>query len=371
MGIVRNLVVRFKNWYKDIVNEVINNINAIEVTDDVKLRDNSKGKRPLAELVALVLMATPVLGLTENSEVELTTETGIENQVKDMPLGEVTDEAVVNMLATPTDEMSDEEQFVNREVEEISSVEEYREKTAVKKEELAPILKKWPLSSAKQNAIFTFFGYKHLKKIEGDLQKEGIISSGILDDENVSICTEAMMDIFNTIRKNPSLGEALSGIFICDEDWSDFEEVITSILNNINAFQKNKVTTETAQESYNIIMKLSCNGDRDVIVRLDNGDVVYSLKETPGGLMKDDSPSAALFGSLYISEMEAYLKGKNKIFINAQESCYNMYALSGEFNPESENGIEALTSQHEMLRSLLWYNLTDDMIDLRSEDYEK
>ena len=209
MGIVRNLVVRFKNWYKDIVNEVINNINAIEVTDDVKLRDNSKGKRPLAELVALVLMATPVLGLTENSEVELTTETGIENQVKDMPLGEVTDEAVVNMLATPTDEMSDEEQFVNREVEEISSVEEYREKTAVKKEELAPILKKWPLSSAKQNAIFTFFGYKHLKKIEGDLQKEGIISSGILDDENVSSCTDAMIDILAEIKMNPKLLESL------------------------------------------------------------------------------------------------------------------------------------------------------------------
>ena len=357
MGIVRNLVVRFKNWYKDIVNEVV----------------NKRWKRYIAGATAFVLMVTPVPGLTENSEVELTTETGIENQVKDMPLGEVTDEAVINMLATPTDEMSDEEQFVNREVEEISSIEEYREKTAVKKEKLAPILKKLPrpLSSAKQNAIFTFFGYKHLKKIEGDLQEEGIIPSGILDDENVSICTEAMMDIFNTIRKNPSLGEALSGIFICDEDWNDFEEVITSILNNINAFQKNKVTTETAQESYNIIMKLSCNGDRDVIVRLDNGDVAYSLKETPGELMKDDSPSATLLGSLYISKMEAYLKGKNKNFINAQESCYNMYALSGEFNPESENAIEALTSQHEMLRSLVWYNLTDDMIDLRSEDYEK
>ena len=144
MGIVRNLVVRFKNWYKDLANNVVNNMNTRELIDDVKLRDNSKGKRPLAGLVALVLMATPILGLAENSEVELTTETKIENQVKDMPLGEVTDEAVVNMLATPTDEMSNKEQFVNREVEEISSVEEYREKVAVKKEKLAPILKKLP-----------------------------------------------------------------------------------------------------------------------------------------------------------------------------------------------------------------------------------
>ena len=88
MGIVRNLVVRFKNWYKDLANNVVNNMNTRELIDDVKLRDNSKGKRPLAGLVALVLMATPILGLAENSEVELTTETKIENQVKDIPLGE-------------------------------------------------------------------------------------------------------------------------------------------------------------------------------------------------------------------------------------------------------------------------------------------
>ena len=85
MGIVRNLVVRFKNWYKDLVNNGANNMNAREVTDDVKLRDNSKGKRPLAGLVALVLMATPVLGLTEDSEVEITSSTKLEDQMKGNP----------------------------------------------------------------------------------------------------------------------------------------------------------------------------------------------------------------------------------------------------------------------------------------------
>lgn len=324
----------------------------------------SKMRKSLAGLVTLVLMATPVPGLTENSEVEITTESKIENQVKNMPLEQGTDEADINMLATPTDKvLAEEEQFVNREVKQISSVEEYYERAAIAKEKLAPILKKWPLSSGALNSIFTFCGYKHCKNIEGDLQKEGVIPCRILDDENVNKCCDAMIDIFSEIKMNPKLLESLRGIFLYDEDWNDFEEVITSICNNTIAFKKNKVTTETAQESYKIIMKLSCNGDRDVIVVLDNGKEAYSFKETPGGLMEDDTPTAALLGDLYVSEMEAYLRKRNKKYIIEQESCYNMYVLSGELNPESENAIEALTSQHEILRVLLWYNHTDYTID--------
>ena len=326
----------------------------------------SKMRKSLAGLVTLVLMATPVPGLTENSEVKITTESKIENQVKNMPLEQGTDEADINMLATPTDKvLAEEEQFVNREVKQISSVEEYYERAAIAKEKLAPILKKWPPISGGLNSLFTLCGYKHCKNIEGDLQKEGVIPSRILDIENTHKCYVALSDIFNEIKLNPKLFESLRGIFLYDEDWNDFEEVITSIWNNIIAFRKNKVTTETAQESYKIIMKLSCNGDRDVIVVLDNGKEAYSLKETPGELMEDDTPTAELLGWIYSSAMEEYLRKKNKKYINEQESYYNMYVLSGEFNPESENAIEALTSQHEMLRALSWNNHTDYFVDHR------
>ncbi len=92
MGIVRNLVVRFKNWYKDLVNEVINNVNKEELTDDSKLRDSSKLKRCIALLGAIILTHTPISGLTENSKVELTTETKITEQAKDIPYEELTTE---------------------------------------------------------------------------------------------------------------------------------------------------------------------------------------------------------------------------------------------------------------------------------------
>ena len=111
MGIVRNLVVRFKNRYKDIVNEVV----------------NKRWKRYIAGATAFVLWFTPVPGLTENSEVELTTETGIENQVKDMP-SELTNEeqlasAAIGVIAgAPSEEVIENTQHETRK---FTSVEEF------------------------------------------------------------------------------------------------------------------------------------------------------------------------------------------------------------------------------------------------------
>ncbi len=177
MGIVRNLVVRFKNWYKDIVDDVVNNINKRELTDDSKLRGSSKWKRGIALVGAIILTGTSVPGLTENSEVELTTETGIENQVKDMPLGEVTDEAVVNMLATPTDEMSDEES----ELSEYNTMDEYVESCENSKEGLSTLIKKSGISKTQCNDMLYFLRAERCPQIRDELVNNGIISEKFWD----------------------------------------------------------------------------------------------------------------------------------------------------------------------------------------------
>ena len=259
MGIVRNLVVRFKNWYKDIVNEVVNNMNTRELTDDVKLRDNSKGKRPLAGLVAFVLMATPVLGLAENSEVELTTETKIENQVKDIPLGEVTDEAVVSMLATPTDEMSDEEE---KELSQYNTMDEYLLYEQRDKELVASLVKKKFINSEKLNDLAA---YKILMKSK-NIRKELISSGRITSTDAKSEAMRTFRDLLEQAIVNPSLrGDftefILNGMDLSEEERKEKEELIEKYILTNESLRKGKVTKEVLDDIAYLIKELSHGHD--------------------------------------------------------------------------------------------------------------
>ena len=268
MGIVRNLVVRFKNWYKDLANNVVNNMNTRELTDDVKLRDNSKGKRPVAGLVALVLMATPVLGLTENSEVELTTETKIENQVKDIPLGEETDEAVVNMLATPTDEMSDEEQqLISYYGKQITSVEDFKKRVETAKGESVTLAKTIAPLNYAADQYFNWNSY-HCLLIADELIEKGIISSYgnsvFGETEN-----ESVIDVYvlEDALKNDSV--TLRGWFYSDEEFEEFNKYWLSIKEFLKEANKNpkKANSDLLKEALNIIKEKYNNANDKTKIR--------------------------------------------------------------------------------------------------------
>ena len=317
MGIVRNLVVRFKNWYKDRVNNVVNNMNARELTDDVKLRDNSKGKRPLAGLAALVLMTTPVLGLTENSEVELTTETGIENQVKDMPLGEVTDEAVINMLATPTDEMSDEEQEITE-----YTMDTYFESCNNSKEGLSQLFKKSGISEKQWNDMLYFLRAERCTHIRDELVKKGIISENFWDSYD-----NCMMGFINLCDAAIKKGDSDKLINVLPEEYrEDYEEAFDIFIRTAikSPLGNGKITSEVTKGLSDLSNILFADGER-------------------GGKL----PQVCLFFYCVLDTYGEYAvrQAKNQV-TNPESEVYRFDKLSDSFSMNAESvGEEFLDSE--------------------------
>ncbi len=252
MGIVRNLVIRFKNWYKDFVNGVVNNINAREITDDTKLRGNSKGKRPLAGLVALVLMATPVPGLTEDSKVEFTTETRIVEEIKDIPKIDKIDSLKEQIESCQTEQ--------NDEINQYNTVAEYLESCENSKEGLSPLIKKSGISKIQCNDMLYILRAERCTQIRDELVNNGIISENFWD--SYDNCMMGFIDLCDAARKK---GDSDMLINVLPEEYrEDYEEAFNIFIRTAikSPLGKGKITPEVTEGLSDLSNILFADGER-------------------------------------------------------------------------------------------------------------
>ena len=227
-------------------------VNDLSITDKV----GSCLRRLTAGTLAFFTLCTPLHGLAEDSEVELTTETGIENQVKDMPLGQKTDEAVINMLTTQTDEVLTEEE------KELSqyTMDEYLLSCNKSNEGLLPLYKKSGISEKQRNDMLYLLRAERCTQIRDELVKNGIISASFWDSYEYG--ARGFLFLCDAASKK---GDSDKLIMALPEEYrEDYEEAFNIFTSTAikSSLGKGKITPEATKGLSDLSNILFANGER-------------------------------------------------------------------------------------------------------------
>lgn len=271
-------------------------------------------------------------------------------------------------LATETpipEEVQEEKVQRVKELQQISSIDEYYEHNDEANKALSSLRKIYYTEDEEVNALIAIANGPRCINIMDDLVAEGIVEVNPFDIYTYGNAHVATLSILREALDNPKKRENIQKMFFFEEDYERYKEMINDFFEVGQALDKRKVKLETVEKIDKLMALFACNGETDVTIKLDDGTVLLSLKQDPSKYGEADIPLMRLFASKMRGVIDTYFVGKNIKYLDPNRPATNVFVLKQGvvLNPNSKDIVERLVIAHMVAERL------DDELEARQETY--
>lgn len=223
-----------------------------------KVNSLSLCKRFMSLVASVMLMFSSIPGLAEDSEVEITSSTKVEDQMKGNPNELTKEEQQIQEVLSEDGKVQDELRQYTKD--------EFIAVRDIAKENIKELKKKSYVSQQEMNDMFYLLSFMRCKDIRDELIEDGIISEDFNECKKNALI--ALTEILNAASHNPKYEDDIVWVLIDEED----RERNTELLHRLVSLEKSsyKPTENTVIDVKKVLSMIYCDVDNPAKISKDD-----------------------------------------------------------------------------------------------------